>query len=175
MKLKKIHNSKKKTGGTKTEKNTESVLSALTPGLCFDFHPTVSWQYKWVDHVLVVVKLDFSSITVEIHTCWRAVVVKVLWHSFVFLYICLMTLVPCITLLFSFFSVSTGLQYLPGWYMGRSHPQVFLLQQSAVSGDLQETLCKCFSIKASVVKNDWTLHRINYLNAAALKAKNYSM
>ncbi|XP_062285113.1 dynein axonemal intermediate chain 4 [Scomber scombrus] len=45
MKLKKIHNTKKKTGGTKTEKNTESVLSALTPGLCFDFHPTDSSIY----------------------------------------------------------------------------------------------------------------------------------
>ncbi|XP_070775448.1 dynein axonemal intermediate chain 4 [Enoplosus armatus] len=36
MKLKKIHNAKKKAGGNKTE----SVLSALTPGLCLDFHPT---------------------------------------------------------------------------------------------------------------------------------------
>lgn len=41
MKLKKIHNTKKKGGGNKTEKKTESVLSALTAGLCFDFHPTV--------------------------------------------------------------------------------------------------------------------------------------
>lgn len=38
MKLKKIQHTKKKAGGTRTE----SVLSALTPGLCLDFHPTVS-------------------------------------------------------------------------------------------------------------------------------------
>ncbi|XP_070701689.1 dynein axonemal intermediate chain 4-like [Pempheris klunzingeri] len=36
MKLKKIDSPKKKAGG----KQTDSVLSALTPGLCFDFHPT---------------------------------------------------------------------------------------------------------------------------------------
>ncbi|XP_037644614.1 dynein intermediate chain 4, axonemal isoform X2 [Sebastes umbrosus] len=36
MKLKRIHNTKKKAGGTKTD----SVVSPLTPGLCFDFHPT---------------------------------------------------------------------------------------------------------------------------------------
>ncbi|XP_029309687.1 WD repeat-containing protein 78-like isoform X2 [Cottoperca gobio] len=41
MKLKKIHNIKKKAGGIKTE----SVVSALTPGLCFDFHPTDSSVY----------------------------------------------------------------------------------------------------------------------------------
>lgn len=42
MQLKRIHNTKKKGGGKKTERKTESVLSALTPGLCFDFHPAVS-------------------------------------------------------------------------------------------------------------------------------------
>uniref|UniRef100_A0A8C3ADS3 Dynein axonemal intermediate chain 4 n=1 Tax=Cyclopterus lumpus TaxID=8103 RepID=A0A8C3ADS3_CYCLU len=41
MKLKKIQTTKKKVGGTQTE----SVLSALTPGLCFDFHPTDSSVY----------------------------------------------------------------------------------------------------------------------------------
>ncbi|XP_044076026.1 dynein axonemal intermediate chain 4-like [Siniperca chuatsi] len=41
MKLKKIHNTKKKAGGNKTE----NVVSALTPGLCFDFHPTDSSIY----------------------------------------------------------------------------------------------------------------------------------
>ncbi|KAM9323067.1 dynein axonemal intermediate chain 4 [Pholidichthys leucotaenia] len=40
MKLKKIHNAKRKAGGNKTAKTTESVPLALTPGLCFDFHPT---------------------------------------------------------------------------------------------------------------------------------------
>ncbi|XP_076600849.1 dynein axonemal intermediate chain 4 [Chaetodon auriga] len=45
MKLKKIQNTKKKAGGNKTENKTESVLSALTPGLCFDFHPTDSSVY----------------------------------------------------------------------------------------------------------------------------------
>ncbi|KAM7378746.1 hypothetical protein PAMP_004345 [Pampus punctatissimus] len=45
MKLKRIHNTKKKAGGNKTEKSTESLLSALTPGLCFDFHPTDSSIY----------------------------------------------------------------------------------------------------------------------------------
>ncbi|KAE8291421.1 WD repeat-containing protein 78 [Larimichthys crocea] len=44
MKLKKTHN-KKKVGGNKTEKQTESVLSALTAGLCFDFHPADSSIY----------------------------------------------------------------------------------------------------------------------------------
>ncbi|XP_068427679.1 dynein axonemal intermediate chain 4 isoform X4 [Clinocottus analis] len=41
MKLKKTQLAKKKVGGTKTD----SVLSALTPGLCFDFHPTDSSVY----------------------------------------------------------------------------------------------------------------------------------
>ncbi|XP_018517753.1 dynein axonemal intermediate chain 4 [Lates calcarifer] len=45
MKLKRIHNAKKKAGGNNTEKKSESVLSALTPGLCFDFHPTDSSLY----------------------------------------------------------------------------------------------------------------------------------
>ncbi|KAM7401377.1 hypothetical protein PAMA_005526 [Pampus argenteus] len=45
MKLKRIHNTKKKAGGNKTEISTESLLSALTPGLCFDFHPTDSSIY----------------------------------------------------------------------------------------------------------------------------------
>uniref|UniRef100_A0A8C9XDZ3 Dynein axonemal intermediate chain 4 n=1 Tax=Sander lucioperca TaxID=283035 RepID=A0A8C9XDZ3_SANLU len=45
MKLKKSHNTKKKAGGTTTGKKTESVLSALTPGLCFDFHPTDASVY----------------------------------------------------------------------------------------------------------------------------------
>ncbi|XP_047444353.1 dynein axonemal intermediate chain 4 isoform X2 [Mugil cephalus] len=45
MKIKRIHNPKKKAGEKKTEKTTESVLSALTPGLCFDFHPTDSNIY----------------------------------------------------------------------------------------------------------------------------------
>ncbi|XP_037313135.2 dynein axonemal intermediate chain 4 isoform X2 [Pungitius pungitius] len=41
MKLKKIQHTKKKAGGTRTE----SVLSALNPGLCLDFHPTDSSVY----------------------------------------------------------------------------------------------------------------------------------
>ncbi|XP_026229533.1 WD repeat-containing protein 78, partial [Anabas testudineus] len=45
MKIKRIHNTKKKGGGNNTEKKTESVLSALTPGLCFDFHPVDSSFY----------------------------------------------------------------------------------------------------------------------------------
>ncbi|XP_047187872.1 dynein axonemal intermediate chain 4-like isoform X3 [Scophthalmus maximus] len=39
MKLKRIHNTKKKARGNNTEK-TGSVLTAMTPGLCFDFYPT---------------------------------------------------------------------------------------------------------------------------------------
>ncbi|KAM9349995.1 dynein axonemal intermediate chain 4 [Symphorus nematophorus] len=45
MKLKKMRNSKKKAGGNETEQKIESVLTALTPGLCFDFHPTDSSVY----------------------------------------------------------------------------------------------------------------------------------
>ncbi|KAM8850820.1 dynein axonemal intermediate chain 4 [Spinachia spinachia] len=41
MKLKKNQHTKKKAGGTRTE----SVLSALTPGLCLDFNPTDSSVY----------------------------------------------------------------------------------------------------------------------------------
>ncbi|XP_024908248.1 dynein axonemal intermediate chain 4 isoform X3 [Cynoglossus semilaevis] len=41
MKLQKVNNVKKKTGG----KKTESVLSPLTPALCFDFHPTDTGLY----------------------------------------------------------------------------------------------------------------------------------
>lgn len=41
MKLKKVLTQKKKAG----EHKTDSVLSALTPGLCFDFHPTDSRVY----------------------------------------------------------------------------------------------------------------------------------
>lgn len=55
MKLKKIHNTKKRAGGTETEKKTESVLSALTPGLCFDFHPTVSLtEFQNMNRMLLV-------------------------------------------------------------------------------------------------------------------------
>ncbi|XP_034468588.1 WD repeat-containing protein 78 isoform X3 [Hippoglossus hippoglossus] len=52
MKLKRIHNMKKKAGRNKDK--TESVLSALTPGLCFDFHPTDSSLYlagTWDGHI----------------------------------------------------------------------------------------------------------------------------
>ncbi|XP_037644615.1 dynein intermediate chain 4, axonemal isoform X3 [Sebastes umbrosus] len=35
-----------------------------------------------------------------------------------------------------------GSQCLLGWHMGRSHSSVLLFQQSAVSGDVQEALCK---------------------------------
>ncbi|TNN27313.1 WD repeat-containing protein 78 [Liparis tanakae] len=41
MKLKKVQSTKKKAGGTQTD----GVLSALTPGLCLDFHPTDSSVY----------------------------------------------------------------------------------------------------------------------------------
>uniref|UniRef100_A0A3B4X930 Dynein axonemal intermediate chain 4 n=1 Tax=Seriola lalandi dorsalis TaxID=1841481 RepID=A0A3B4X930_SERLL len=41
MKLKRIHNTRKNNKGQRTE----SVLSALTPGLCVDFHPTDSSLY----------------------------------------------------------------------------------------------------------------------------------
>ncbi|XP_071346282.1 dynein axonemal intermediate chain 4-like isoform X2 [Trachinotus anak] len=41
MKLKRIHNPKRNNKGQRTE----SVLSALTPGLCVDFHPTDSSLY----------------------------------------------------------------------------------------------------------------------------------
>lgn len=44
MKLKRIQSTKKKAGGKKTETMTGSALTALTPALCFDFHPTVSWH-----------------------------------------------------------------------------------------------------------------------------------
>ncbi|KAG7524804.1 hypothetical protein JOB18_017068 [Solea senegalensis] len=50
MKLKRIHNTKKKAG----VKKIESVLSVLTPGLCFDFHPTDSSIYltgTWDGHI----------------------------------------------------------------------------------------------------------------------------
>nr|XP_020475248.1 WD repeat-containing protein 78 isoform X5 [Monopterus albus] len=43
MKLERVHNKKKKAGGNGTEK--KSVLSELTPGLCFDFHPLDSGLY----------------------------------------------------------------------------------------------------------------------------------
>lgn len=46
MKLKRIIHKKKKAAGNKTEEKTQSVMSALTPGLCFDFHPTVSYKQK---------------------------------------------------------------------------------------------------------------------------------
>uniref|UniRef100_A0A1A8V487 Dynein axonemal intermediate chain 4 n=1 Tax=Nothobranchius furzeri TaxID=105023 RepID=A0A1A8V487_NOTFU len=45
MKLKRINHKKKKDGKNETGKATESVLSALIPGLCFDFHPTDSSIY----------------------------------------------------------------------------------------------------------------------------------
>ncbi|XP_026170340.1 dynein axonemal intermediate chain 4 isoform X2 [Mastacembelus armatus] len=45
MKLKTIHNTKKKTGRNNAEKKTENVLLALTPGLCFEFHPIDSSVY----------------------------------------------------------------------------------------------------------------------------------
>ncbi|XP_039900890.1 dynein intermediate chain 4, axonemal isoform X1 [Simochromis diagramma] len=45
MKLRRIQNTETQTGGKRTEMMTESVLTALTPGLCFDFHPTDSSIY----------------------------------------------------------------------------------------------------------------------------------
>ncbi|XP_067385458.1 dynein axonemal intermediate chain 4 isoform X2 [Channa argus] len=45
MKLKRIRNTTKKPGHNNTTKKTECVLPALTPGLCFDFHPTNSNLY----------------------------------------------------------------------------------------------------------------------------------
>uniref|UniRef100_A0A3Q4HSZ4 Dynein axonemal intermediate chain 4 n=1 Tax=Neolamprologus brichardi TaxID=32507 RepID=A0A3Q4HSZ4_NEOBR len=45
MKLRRIQNTEKQTGGKRTEMMTETVLTALTPGLCFDFHPTDSSIY----------------------------------------------------------------------------------------------------------------------------------
>ncbi|XP_069571998.1 dynein axonemal intermediate chain 4 [Brachyistius frenatus] len=45
MKIKRIDNTKRKAGVNTTEKMTESVLSALSPGLCFDFHPKDSSIY----------------------------------------------------------------------------------------------------------------------------------
>nr|CAG5954931.1 unnamed protein product [Menidia menidia]CAG5955483.1 unnamed protein product [Menidia menidia] len=40
MKLDKISNTKRKSGGNKTKETRKKILSAVTPGLCFDFHPT---------------------------------------------------------------------------------------------------------------------------------------
>ncbi|CAI5661355.1 unnamed protein product [Oreochromis niloticus] len=45
MKLRRIQNTETKAGGKRTEMMAESVLTALTPGLCFDFHPTDSSIY----------------------------------------------------------------------------------------------------------------------------------
>uniref|UniRef100_A0A3B4GH50 Dynein axonemal intermediate chain 4 n=1 Tax=Pundamilia nyererei TaxID=303518 RepID=A0A3B4GH50_9CICH len=45
MKLRRIQNTETQTGGKRTEMMTERVLTALTPGLCFDFHPTDSSIY----------------------------------------------------------------------------------------------------------------------------------
>lgn len=45
MKLKRIQDSKKAAGN---KKKKGSVLSAITPGLCVDFHPIVSWLQKSV-------------------------------------------------------------------------------------------------------------------------------
>ncbi|KAM4728041.1 dynein axonemal intermediate chain 4 isoform 2-T2 [Anableps anableps] len=45
MKLKRINNTLRRAEQKKSEKTAESVLSVLTPGLCFDFHPTDSNIY----------------------------------------------------------------------------------------------------------------------------------
>ncbi|KAM4551076.1 dynein axonemal intermediate chain 4 isoform 1-T1 [Odontesthes bonariensis] len=45
MKFDNISNTKGRAGGNKTEEKAKSVPSALTPGLCFDFHPTDSSLY----------------------------------------------------------------------------------------------------------------------------------
>ncbi|MED6279186.1 hypothetical protein CHARACLAT_031905, partial [Characodon lateralis] len=45
MKLKRINNTQRMAEQNKQEKTAECVLSALTPGLCFDFHPTDSSIY----------------------------------------------------------------------------------------------------------------------------------
>ncbi|XP_014829875.1 PREDICTED: WD repeat-containing protein 78 [Poecilia mexicana] len=45
MKLKKMNNTLRKTEQNKPEKTAECVLSVLTPGLCFDFHPSDSNIY----------------------------------------------------------------------------------------------------------------------------------
>lgn len=58
MKLKRIQDGKKKAAGSK--KKTDNVLSGTTPGLCVDFHPTVSlsqlvWSCSFIQAVIVVI------------------------------------------------------------------------------------------------------------------------
>lgn len=45
MKLRRMKSAKKNMRGNRTETKPENILSALTPGLCFDFHPTESGIY----------------------------------------------------------------------------------------------------------------------------------
>uniref|UniRef100_A0A3Q0R1H1 Dynein axonemal intermediate chain 4 n=1 Tax=Amphilophus citrinellus TaxID=61819 RepID=A0A3Q0R1H1_AMPCI len=60
MKLKRIQNTKK-AGRNKTETMTGSVLTALTPGLCFDFHPTDSSIYLTGTWEGLIHKCSFSN------------------------------------------------------------------------------------------------------------------
>lgn len=119
MKLKRIHNTKKKARGNNTEK-TGSVLTAMTPGLCFDFYPTV--------------RVEHTSSRFQAHHS-RA------YSSY--------TVVPLTLTVVTVVIVSPGPQCLLGRHTGRSHPQLLLLQQSALSGYFQETLCEFFWIKTS--------------------------
>lgn len=120
MKLKRIQDNKKKAAGSK--KKTDNVLSAMTPGLCVDFHPTVSWpQLVWSCSFIQAVSNHRDNI-----------------NSFRLTFMCVF-LLYCIE--------PTGFQYLLGWHMGGPHPQVLLFQQSAFSGDLSKALCKSLWIK----------------------------
>ncbi|XP_030606878.1 dynein axonemal intermediate chain 4 [Archocentrus centrarchus] len=60
MKLKRVQNTKK-AGRNKTETMTGSVLTALTPGLCFDFHPTDSSIYLTGTWEGLIHKCSFSN------------------------------------------------------------------------------------------------------------------
>lgn len=60
MKLKKMNNTLRKTEQNKPEKTAECVLSVLTPGLCFDFHPSVSCSRISVSYWLLICQLTHS-------------------------------------------------------------------------------------------------------------------
>uniref|UniRef100_A0A3Q3XBA1 Dynein axonemal intermediate chain 4 n=1 Tax=Mola mola TaxID=94237 RepID=A0A3Q3XBA1_MOLML len=71
MKLRKDIHTKKKTTENKTEERTEIVLSALTPGLSLDFHPTDSSIYLVGTGEGLIHKCSSSNSQQFLETYWK--------------------------------------------------------------------------------------------------------
>lgn len=102
---------KRKAAESKREIN-HALSSARSPGVCSDFHPTVSLQHMFL-------LSSFSCSTMQ-HYYFLKIYTHLLFNG----------------------TDPAGLQYLFGRHMGGRHPQVPLFSESAFAGDLSETFRK---------------------------------